>query len=551
MGGRVSSDTIQDIIVPALMKGIEQGGSTEFVKGAMLAISKIGGEDNAYQFEFVLKYFLEEGGQEINGAALAALGVLGNDSLYPMMRGIALNNSVGQAVCKRKEVPEQLRAFAAFGMGLIGESSRNIELRRSIIIDLVALLEDKDIGADLRSASMTAMGLVPLPVVEGAKACYCGTCKVEDPQTSLQAQVTYLMRYFTAKKEFGTLVRAQAATTLARLIEAQPKGMPIQLKMGVAELLVDALARNSRQPNTVRESAVLGLGLVGDADNEDVDKWIRWALNRAAGSGGPLERRFALMSMAQIGGRRGAGDEAFGGTEEIRSNLLHHLSRGKKHVKPWAGLALGVLGFHLRDEAQSLDENVDLALRNVMKRVRSVEDLGAYALAAGLRKDTQSSELLLSKVRKTKDEAARAYSAIGLGLMGAKDAIEPLQEIVAKSDDTPLLQARAGLALGLLGDHTVVPRLIESMKTSTVPAKAAIASALGFLGDSRSVETLVGLTTTKATKQPIREAAVVALGFISDRAAEPWRSSLARGANYRAESASWTSPRRTGILDLE
>ncbi len=123
----------------------------------------------------------------------------------------------------------------------------------------------------MRTAAMISMGLVPLPVVEDAAACYCGTCKVEAPETSLQAQVTYLMRYFTAKKEFGTHVRAHTATTLARLIEAQPEGMPVELKMGVAELLVDSLQRSAREPAMVKQSSVAALGLVGDGDEDDVD----------------------------------------------------------------------------------------------------------------------------------------------------------------------------------------------------------------------------------------------------------------------------------------
>jgi len=533
------------------MKAIETGGSLNFVKGAMLAVARVGGEENAVQFEFVLKYFLTEGGAEINNAALAALGALGNDALYPLVKSIALDEESGRAACKKPEVPTNLRAFAAYGLGMIGESSRDVALRGAIVKDLVTMLEHEDTAPDLRAAAMTAMGLVPLPVVEGHAACYCGTCKVEGPETSLQAQVTYLMRYFTAKKEFGPATRAQTATTLARLIEAQPVGMPPELKEGVADLLIGSLERSARQPTMIKESSVLGLGLIGDADDEAVDKWIRWALNRSAGSGSPLERRFALMSLAMVGSRGGSGDEAFAGTPGVRSDLLHHLSRGRKTVKPWAGLALGVMGYHLSDNGQARDPKVDLALRNVLKRVRSVEDFGAYALASGLRRDKESSDLLLSKIAKLKDEGARAYAALGLGLMGSQEAIEPLQEIVARSEETPVLVARAGLALGLLGDHTVVPRLLDTMITADPVAERALTQALGYLGDERSIEKLIELTLDKKVKKGVREAAVVALGFLGDTSAESWRSALARGANYRAEAETWTSPKGTGILDLE
>ena len=43
-----------------------------------------------------------------------------------------------------------------------------------------------------------------------------------------------------------------------------------------------------------------------------------------------------------------------------------------------------------------------------------------------------------------------------------------------------------------------------------------------------------------------RESAVMALGFMSDRAALPWRSVLANGANYLAYSPTFTSSAGTG-----
>ena len=48
-----------------------------------------------------------------------------------------------------------------------------------------------------------------------------------------------------------------------------------------------------------------------------------------------------------------------------------------------------------------------------------------------------------------------------------------------------------------------------------------------------------------------RESAVMALGFMSDRAALPWRSVLANGANYLAYSPTFTSSEGTGVLDMD
>ena len=41
---------------------------------------------------------------------------------------------------------------------------------------------------------MIALGLVPLQLDPAADVCVCGECVVEGPETSLQNQITYLMR---------------------------------------------------------------------------------------------------------------------------------------------------------------------------------------------------------------------------------------------------------------------------------------------------------------------------------------------------------------------
>ncbi len=550
VGGRASRATIQAKVKPALMQAVETGGSLGYVKGAMLAIAKIGGEENARDFEFVLKYFLTD--DLVGDTAAVALGVLGSESLYPLLRDVALDTKAGREIVGNDVVGERQRAFAAYGLGLIGQATADADVRRRIVADLVVLLETPGMATeDLKVAAMVAMGLVPLEVVEGTAACYCGECEVADPHTSLQAQVTYLMRYFTAKKEFDTLVRAHTATTLARLIEAQPAGMPAELKMGVAEVLVDSLEKSAREPEVIRESAVLALGLVGDADDDPVDGWIRWALNRAAGHGDPMQKRYALVALAQVGSRPGRGDAPYAGTPSARKDLLHHLAHAKKSVKPWAGLALGVMGFHLHEAGQPLSSDASLALRTALKSSKSASDLGAYGVACGLRRDAKAQALMLAKISAVKDESARAYTALGLGLLGNRASIEPLQTLLASATDAPQLQERAGLALGLLGDTTVAMELVTLLEqTESAETRASIAKALGFIGDQRSIDALVALLTREGVADATRERAVVALGYVADSSLRSWRSALARNTNYRAETPTLTSGERTGILDL-
>ena len=553
VGGRMSSGMVQERVVPTLLEAIQDGPSYQFSESVMLAMAKIGGEENRRRFDYVLSWFLsaENADAEMRRVAPIAIGLLGSPGSYDVLAALARDDEEGRTAFGGEPVDDQMRAFAAYGLGLLGQNG-SLELRQKVVADLVKLLEDEDAESnELKVAAMLAMGLVPLDVVPDVVVCYCGECKVSDPETSLQAQVTYLLRYFTADREFDPTVRAHTATTLGRLIESQPSGMTLRLKEVVAEFLIESLGKHRRQPGTVKQSAVLALGLMGDADEDAIDQWIRWALNRSAGHGDPLEKRFALISLAMVGSRSGSGDEPWSGTDSVRQDLARHLSRGKKDVKPWAGLALGVLGHRLSANGIDRDAGVDAALRRAIQSSRTAESLGAYALAAGLRSDPDSVSGLVEKLEKSRDETARSYVALALGMIGSRVAIDPLQEALARADDEPQLAARAGLALGLLGDTGIVPALLDRLETTESDTmRASTIRALGRIGDERSVAVLGGLALSGDEPVEIREAAALALGLASDQRDTPWRASFANGTNYLALSAVLTSPEETGVLDM-
>lgn len=553
VGGRADREVLDGKIGPALIEAIKKGPTFQYSESVMLAMAKVGGEEHRRHFDFVLNWFLngENADPQMNHVAPVAIGLLRNPGSYEVLSGLARNDENGQRTYGGP-VEESMRAFAAYGLGLVGHFSPDLELRRDVVADLVTLLEDEDAASnDLRVAAMVAMSLVPLDVVEDAVVCYCGTCEVADPHASLQAQVTYLLRYFTADRDFDPVVRAHTATTLGRLIEARPKGMTLRLKEVVAEFLIEALQKNRRQPVEVKQSVVLALGLVGDADEDSIDQWIRWALNRSAGRGGPIEKRFAMISLAQVGSRGGTGEDAWSGTAECRKDLLHHMMRGKKDVKPWAGLALGVLGSRLAASGVERDASVDVALRRAIKSSKKVDDLGAFALAAGLRRSQEAIPQLLDKLDDVRDETARSYVALALGLLGAREAVEPLQEALANASAEPQLASRAGLALGLLGDTDVVPMLLAMLEErEDAPIRAAVSRAMGYIGDVRSIETLATIGLDEEAENEVREAAVLALGLAAEHSL-PWRALFANGTNYLAQSAVLSSPEKTGVLDFD
>lgn len=559
--GRADDELIDGLLSDSLKAGMLKGGSYDFCKSSLIAAAKVGGK-NASNFAFSTKWYLANGDDDMKAAAAFVTGLIGSDKDYKLLREIALNTEEGcKAITKEGEratprVPMSVRAFACYGMGMIGSRTSKDSVKRDVVKTLIELLEnDASEANDARVAAMIAIGLVPLPVDEDVVACYCGTCVVPDPHTSLRPQVTYLLRYFTASEEFDPILRAHTATTLGRLVAARPIGMTNRMKEGVAEVLVRALKKTSKQPENVRESAVLALGLIGDADNDNVDKWIRYMVRKSVSRGGDMEKRFALIALAEIGGHKGQGDEPFAALPEIRGAIGKVMKSGKRDEKPWAALAAGVLGFELRAKGQDLDPALDTIIANGIRAGRKVSDLGAFSVAAGLRGSVDAQAKLVKKLGATRDEGACGYAAMGLGLIGDRDeAVESLQELFAESTGKPLLQTRTGLALGLLGDVGVVDQILERLESAEEEAEiVAAVTALGYLGDRRAVEAVSKLVVDEEGKasDAVREAAMVALGFIGDRSPKPWRTALTLGANYRARTLSLTTGEGDGVLDLK
>ncbi|MDG1491511.1 MAG: hypothetical protein P8R43_06430, partial [Planctomycetota bacterium] len=564
VGGRAQDRVIDGILSDALLKGLEKGGSNEFCQSALIAMTRVGGE-NQGKFDWVTSWFLANGTDEMHPTAAFVLGLTGNASRLEMLREIALNTKEGCKLISPEDehptarVPMSMRSYAAYGLGMIGSKSTDQAVRSQVVRTLIDILEnDASDANDARVAAMISLGLVPLHVDEDVVACYCGTCVVPDPHTSLRPQVTYLMRYFTADEEFDPILRAHTATTLGRLVAARPDGMTQRMKEGVSEVLVRALEKSARQPRQVRESATLALGLIGDADNDNTDKWIRWALRRSMKSGGDMERRFAMISLAEVGGHAGQGDEPYAGIGDVRNTLTRGLASGKKKEKAWAAIALGVLGHELRAKGIRPDSGVDTAILSSMRSAKRVADLGAYSIAMGLRGTSDAAPRLLKKLDQVRDEDARGYVAMSLGMVGAREAIESLQETLVDAEEQPLLQTRTGLALGMLGDESVAESLLEVLNASLDDEdgdarQIAAVSALGYIGDKRGVEILCEIVTDKEDKYSVavRETAVVALGLCGDRTSRPWRTMLTMGSNYLANTKTLTSGAGTGVLDLK
>lgn len=546
---RPSKADIENKIVPALMAALDNETNNDIVTGAMMALAKIGDEpDEEGNSVFAEKFkgFLSDGNQEIAETAAIALGILANQSSIQVLEDLLQDSPAGRQAAGGGEVDIRTRAFAAYGLALVGNSISGDDgdaVRQGIIKTLRETLEsDTSSTRDIRVATLIAMGLVPLEkmgVDEEAAA-------AEDDgviDTRLE-QINYLIDFF--KSDAHYFVRAHAPTAICRLLEGTD-GPAFQAKREeVAKLFLDTL-KADKDKKEVIQSCVLALGQLGDTDPKGIDAEIRKGLmNVIKNVNDTQARNFSMVALAQAGSRTGEGDPT-AAIDEVSKFFQTQLVKGKNATRPWAALGIGVFGHELKENTPLA---VIEALRSELIGERTPR-VGAYAVGAGILGDQSFTQPLLEKLDRMKDDEARGYICLALGLMNATEAKIPINEIVKTSTYRPVLLQQAAIALGLLGDKNVVSDLVDTLNASkSLATQAALSAALGYIGDKRSIDPLVEMLRNDKLTSRARGFAAVALGIVADKEPLPWNSKIAVNLNYRATTATLNDTNGTGILNI-
>ncbi len=387
-------------------------------------------------------------------------------------------------------------------------------------------------------SGIIALGLVPLDTIDtpaGENA--------QLPETSRTAELDFLLRFFDDDKQ-EYLVRAHCPTAMARLLVGLPAASAKAWREKVAG------AQKKEQAEVV-QSSVLAMGLIGTNGKEDGR--IREAIDSLSEKVKDVQaNNFAMIALAKMGGTPGETDPETG-ISEVAKVLLTQISKGKDTIRPWAGVAIGVMGHRLAKANLSSPAMTEMsdALRLALEEEKDASRLAAYAIGTGILGDVESREILLEKLGEVRDDEARGYIAIALGLMNTRSAIEPIQAIIAESKYRPTLLKQAAIGLGVLGDKDLVPNLIQMLADAKgLATQAAIASALGFIGDARSIDPLVEMLHNEDLTERARGFAAVALGIVADKETLPWNTKIAVDLNYRAATSTLVDPQGTGILDI-
>jgi HEAT repeat protein len=391
-----------------------------------------------------------------------------------------------------------VRAFAAYGLGLLAYADK--ETCKEVGATLRDLLADDSAAwKDVRVAAAISLGLF------------------DDPEN----QTLPALEKFFDNPENDSLVRAHTPVSIAKILNL--KGDPQQEVEKFVQKFRQAL-ETRKEDDRVKESCVIALGLLTNSNSGHYGAVLASLANQVQ-DGREQARNFAAIALAEMGGA------------DAVTLLRRNLARGKSTFQPWAGLGLGVLCNRARTGKQEIPDREGILedLRQAMIGEGSAEFAACYALALGLARDTSAREAIVKKMERISEEDSRGYFCLALGLLGSSESVDLLHREVKDSIRKPNLLKQAAIGLGLLSDRNAVPELLKILKEEkTLAVQAAVATALGFIGDSRSIDDLVAMMKDASLTDFARGFAAVALGIIADKETLPWNSKIAVSVNYRA-----------------
>lgn len=534
---------IAERVAPALARVAREAGDEELRRQALLALARIG-SDNAGQVDLpaLLRSELMAGRQRSAETAVVGLGVAADTHSAQLLANLLRDDAAGRKLCGRSEVPTRMRAFAAYALGLCGQHTGNAEVRRFAVHQLCQNLGRERGRKDVDAACALALGLVPLDPRRVA----ADDPRDLPPTTSRGAQLGHLLEIFRDRNQ-PLMVRAHLPRALARL----QNGASDARREEIARALLRGMDERSKEPNQIQRSCVLALGALGDADADALDRDIRKALMQAHTAGGQEVRRFAAIALAQVAGRPGAGEgHPLEGTADIRSFLMQQMARGSRPLRPWVGMALGLMARNLHENRQLNSRDGSRALTAQLAHSKVPYEVGAYCIGAGLSADPEPVKELLRALERFQDDEVRAHACLALGMSGAVEAIEPLEQILEDSWHRPELMREAATALALLGDKSVVPTLVDMLgRAGCNTERFGITGALGAVGDRRAVDALIVMLEDADLQAGSRAFAAQALGMVADKDDLPWQSRISVDLNYIETPTTLTSQTREGILD--
>ncbi|MFT7670295.1 MAG: HEAT repeat protein [Planctomycetota bacterium] len=529
-------------VVPGMLEALKQTNNQDLITAILMALGKISLDpEDGEPVEPVLRSYLAHSNQEIAETAAISLGLFGRELSAMTLTALLADSEKGRQLVGRKKVPYRTRSFAAYGLGILAQSSPRVDVRNLAIRQLMTTLKEADTATpDLSTACLLSIGLCPL-TVKGAWDPKMGAPR---SVTSLEGQVAWLMNWLL-KNDESLEVRAHAPMALTRLALLGGEGT----RIAVARMFVSSIAGGKLEMNLER-AMLVSLGELGDADDDELDIEIRKILRDAVGSADAPSRVLARVSWARVLSHPGTGNNTTIALEEGRNWLLQDLSRGRSTTRAWTALAIGILGFERGRNGLEVSPTLSRSLRMAARKYKSPRDIGAMCIAMGLAGDTDSSEDLEEQLTRNADDGLRGSAAIALGLLRSAKSREAITALISKAEHRPILLRELATALILLGDHSALPQLIHGLRQAkSLADQSAHAFAIGRIGDQRAVQPLLEILRDEDLSETTQAFAAAALGVIANDSPLPWNANLAANLQYSVAPSSLAGGGR-GVLDL-
>jgi HEAT repeat protein len=458
-------------VIPSLTRALADPVADVRYRAA-IALGRVGGPAEVK----VLVGALADSNYTVREGAATGLALLRAEAARPYLAALLEFGEEGRKLVKRQTSFDGIRGIAAIGLALLGEDDAGS----------VRALLMRHIKYRKHSHHIPMMCTIGLGLLIGDEQYVRG---ILDRLEALSAPGS----------RFDNWTRAQAVVATGRLIKRNG------LKAG--EKTVRKMIRILERGETVhlRRSAAIALGhLHGWTAPDPV--MVKALVKAHRDSGDGMVRNLAAISLGRIGGQKAL------------VALTDGVIRGRGQRRVYSGLGLGILCANLDREAEHERRVRGLAaLTAAFDKARDPDVKGGLAIALGIADERDSGGILLSALREVKDVGFRGDCAVALGMVGHREATRFLLDLLSESDSLPLLKEKVAIGLGLMGTREAVPPLVQALKNArSAYALRSITQSLGFIGDRTAIHPLAELVNGERTQTLTRVFACSALGAIGD-----------------------------------
>lgn len=486
---RPSRHWVDGVVVPALLGLSTSTEDRDILDSALIALGRsTSPADRPAAREACLR-LLGHHELSVQGAAVLGLGILGDAHGESLLEHLLLDDSDGRQALGGGSVPWLVRSFAALGLGLLGTDGCV-----DALLGAVERLPDSE--RDVKVCAIAALGVLP------------------DPAAHARRVAAALLPLLDG--DVDAVIASYVPTTLGKL--GAREALPV----------LTALVRSDDTPLAVRQSAVIGLGNLASLRDAPVVAALHEQIDEGRDQ---LCRHFALMSLARLGMRD---DRATGVTDEHErlERVLRREVAGAGHSRAhrsWAALAMAIYGRAHSGAARALLPE----LRAAFEDEHDPSFRGAFALAMALLDDRESASAILDSLERSHQDDYRGYASEALGLLRHRAAAPALRELCTDEAIPEMFRIKSAMGLGLMGDREAVPLLVDGMtRARSLAGLSAMARSLGLIGDQDAAEPLLELAADDGERELTRAFATVALGLLGERDSLPFNVALRADNNY-------------------